>query len=144
MACTGMACQKKFGGDVTPTITFKSISPAIAKEAKDTVRITLGFLDGDGDLGPLKTSDNDTNVFIIDKRSGGSSIAFAYRLPYITPPGDNKAIKGEIELRIPSILRRPEKVFAGQNDTAAFYIQIADRAKHRSNMVITTKVIVVP
>ena len=146
MACVlavGLAyggCGKKFSSSTTPQITYGSISPQIAREAKDTININMTFLDGDGDLGPANNEDTTTNVFVIDRRSGNSVLSFTYRLPYITPPGSNKAIKGDIQLHLPQPFRR----LGHPRDTAKFDVQIADRAGHRSNTITTSPVIIIP
>ena len=134
------ACQKKFGGSSTPAITYKSVSPKVAVEAHDTVLINLSFIDGDGDLGPTSPQDTTANVFVVDKRSGNSHLPFTYRLPNITPAGNNKAIKGDIELRLALPFRRINHPL----DTARYTIQIADRAGHRSNVITTDEVIIRP
>ena len=62
----------------------------------------------------------------------GDDINFLYRIPYLTPNGNNKALKGEIEVTIEPTYYNP---FSSQSDTIMFKISRADRNLNVSNVV---------
>jgi len=66
------------------------------------------------------------------KTLDGNDINFLYRVPYLTPKGNNKALKGEIEVTIEPTYYNP---FSSQSDTIMFKISLADRSLKVSNVV---------
>lgn len=136
-----------------PIIEFKSF-----QASGDEGVLIIGFTDGDGDIG-LKETDIyppfDTssfyfnNIFLTyeEKVNGawvagtdinGDPIVFAYRIPYVTPEGQNKALKGEIKVRISPIFYNPNSV---NSDTVRFHVKIFDRSLHESNEITTDEII---
>lgn len=124
----------------------------------DAGKLTINFTDGDGDIG-LKESDIqppfDTssvyfnNCFIAyeEKVNGqwqtgldqlGNPVTFKYRVPYVTPEGQNKALKGKIDIFITPFYYNPMSV---DSDTIRFKIKLVDRALHESNEVISEEII---
>jgi hypothetical protein len=149
-----LSCKKPIEYPLEPVIGFKSI--AISQDASgydSKVFVTLTFTDGDGDLGyyPRESGRNNPlfddpaspyyNNFIVTtyiKRSGSwvaDTTNVSARLPYMTPEGANKALKGEIEreLTLPPALTL---------DTLKYDIYIWDRALHQSNIVTTPEFVV--
>jgi hypothetical protein len=137
----------------TPTIEFHSFVPD-----GDKAVLTFNFTDGDGDIG-LKESDIqppfDTssvyfnNCFIVyeEKVNGqwqpgldqlGNPVEFKYRIPYVTPEGQNKALKGKIDIKIEPFYYNPMSI---NSDTIRYKIKIVDRALHESNEIITEEFI---
>lgn len=132
-----------------PAISFKSF-----EFFGDSASLTISFTDGDGDIG-LNSSDNgapyDTssiyyyNLFLrhSEKVNGvWNNVVFRdsifYRIPRITPTGQNKTLEGEIAVAID-----PFPLFiTGNSDTVRYSIQLVDRALNRSNMVFTSEIIV--
>ena len=102
--------------------------------------ITIGFTDGDGDIG-IRQGDTTKNMFVyqvgIDNGQNQAPSDLSYGIPFITPSGQNKNIKGEIDVdvNIPSPLSNPYPY-----DSVFFEIYIEDRSKNQSN-VITTPII---
>ncbi|MBX2973119.1 MAG: hypothetical protein KF797_08450 [Flavobacteriales bacterium] len=133
----------------TPAIKFKSF-----EFFGDSASLTISFTDGDGDIG-LNASDNappyDTssiyyyNLFLehSEKVNGewqvvGFRDPIFYRIPRITPTGQNKALEGEIAVAID-----PFPLFiTGNSDTVRYSIEMVDRALNRSNKVYTNDIIV--
>lgn len=148
------ACKKPIEYPLEPVISFKSI--AISQDAggyDSKVFVTISFTDGDGDLGyyPRESGRNNPlfddpaspyyNNFIVTtyiKRSGTwitDTTNVSARLPYMTPEGANKALKGDIEreLTLPPSLTL---------DTLKYDIFIWDRALHQSNTITTSEFVV--
>jgi len=103
--------------------------------------ITFGFTDGDGDIG-IRQGDTTKNMFVlqIGIKNGQNQVPtdLSYGIPYVTPSGQNKNLRGEIDVdvNIPNPLGNPYPF-----DSVFFEIYIEDRAKNQSN-VITTPIIV--
>jgi hypothetical protein len=132
-----------------PAIEFKSF-----EFFGDSASLTIKFTDGDGDVG-LDASDvappYDTssvfyyNLFLeqSEKINGvWNDVEFEepiyYRIPRITPTGQNKALEGEIAVAID-----PFPFFiTGNADTVRFSVEMVDRALNRSNKVFSNEIIV--
>lgn len=153
MALFFTACNPEAQYPIEPVIEFNAFVPN-----GDKGKITINFTDGDGDIG-LKESDTqppfDTssiyfnNYFIAyeEKVNGqwqagldqnGDPVEFKYRVPYVTPEGQNKALKGKIDVTIQPFYYNPMSV---DSDTIRFRIKIYDRALHESNEIITDEII---
>ncbi|MBL4753137.1 MAG: hypothetical protein JKY52_06025 [Flavobacteriales bacterium] len=102
--------------------------------------ITLGFTDGDGDIG-IRQGDTTKNMFVfqvgIDNGQNQAPTNLSYGIPFVTPSGQNKNIKGEIdvEINIPNPLINPYPY-----DSVFFEIYIEDRGKNQSNMITTPSI----
>lgn len=163
-------CLKAPDYSTTPEISFNEIKdtrlqPKVSGGVvQDSIRLTVNYQDGDGDLGlnsderkALLGTANYNNYFIepyvkqvnskvyVSAASLGRTAVGTYNsaYPHVTTLTDNKAapIKGTLTLAlIPFIL--------GQtflpNEKVKFSIQISDRAKHLSNVVMTDSVVIGP
>ena len=122
--------------------------------------LKISFTDGDGDVGlpddtmpPFNPSGEYYYNYIItymEKKSGQwkyylvfnsitqqfDTINFNSRIPWLTPDGGNKAIKGEIELLM-KILRPVDSNY----DTIRFDAFIYDRSFHKSNVIRTPEMV---
>lgn len=131
-------------------LSMTKIPSALGVDDKGVLKIY--FTDGDGDLG---LADGDTfppfdksspyyyNFFITyyEKQHGNYiavdlPVTFNSRIPVVNPSGDNKAIKGEIEIEL--FINNPFSLF----DTIMFEAYIADRALHNSNVIRTPDIII--
>lgn len=142
-------CLKTEAFPVEPKVAFKSF-----EFFGDSASLIISFTDGDGDIG-LDPADNaspfDTgsyyyyNLFIREQElidNEWNNVAFEdsmfYRVPRITPTGQNKALEGEIAVAID-----PFPLFiTGSSDTVRFSVEMVDRALHLSNRVMTSNIIV--
>ena len=135
-----------------PQIAFKSF-----EQFGDSASFTITFTDGDGDVG-LDSYDNtapfDTaspyyyNLFLeMDTVRNGvwGHVGFLeplyYRIPRITPTGQNKALEGEIAVAL-----TPWPYIDPPNppwDTVRFTVRMVDRALHESNSVTSNAIKVV-
>ena len=114
--------------------------------------LKISFKDGDGDIG-LRQGETDppydynlfityyeiqnrdtVEVHIIDPVSGDTA-NFHARVPILTPEGNNKSIKGEIEDTL--FVYNPYSDF----DTIMYSVYLVDRALHKSNVIQTPLII---
>lgn len=131
----------------TPAIKFKSFD-----FFGDSASLTISFTDGDGDIG-LDPADNappfDTastfyyNLFLEQSQKVNGvwqvvefEIPIHYRIPRITPTGQNKALEGEVAVAID-----PYPLFI-VGDTVRYSVEMVDRALNRSNKVFSDEIIV--
>jgi len=128
-----------------PFILFESLTPA---SNQTDALLVLGFTDGDGDFG-LSEADLDdmiaidplyaNNVFIeYFEREGDEWVAYPtevpyyYRIPRITPSGQNPALKGEIRIDVLAYFNP-----FTENDSFRYEIFVVDRALNESNLLVT-------
>ncbi|MBK9147188.1 MAG: hypothetical protein IPM12_05105 [Flavobacteriales bacterium] len=142
---TLIGCKKPEVFPPEPAIEFKSFT-----QFGDSASLVIAFTDGDGDIG-LSDSDNqppfDTsstyyhNLFIeYDTLENGTwrrvefTLPLYYRVPVITPTGQNKTLEGEIAVALKPwpLIGYPTGWPA---DTVRFTITLVDRALHVSNAV---------
>jgi hypothetical protein len=123
----------------TPEIRFVRFQNDTVPEF-ETIRITFGYQDGDGDLGLSVPDTNRFDLFITDTRQAfrppqAQDSVFRYNLPYLTPEARIPSIKGEITINIEG----GSPVFNPGLDSESFplRIQIRDRAGNLSNVVTT-------
>ena len=111
--------------------------------------ITISFTDGDGDIG---LNDGDTvapynynpvdfnkyyyNLLLYYFVKNGDVweetdliVPYYYRVPNLTPSGQNKSLKGKIEVSITLPINRPDSIH--------FNVELIDRALHSSNILTT-------
>ena len=109
--------------------------------------MVISFTDGDGDIGfnegdtlpPYNYNSVDFNkyyynllLYYYEKNDDVWEeveliVPYYYRIPYLTPTGQNKSLKGEIEVSISLPANRP--------DSIRFDIELIDRALHSSNIL---------
>lgn len=131
-----------------PVIKFERI-----EIMNDSANLIISFVDGNGDIGLLESDTTGNyhssqkyhnNLFIEyyekddilgwqkGKNALGDEIVFLYRVPYLTPNGKNKALKGEIKITIEPSYFNP---LSSQSDTVKFKIYLVDRTFNESNVV---------
>ncbi len=152
LALAIFACEKIEKLPDTPRIEYKDFIMAKDSDLLGN-EILVGtliftFEDGDGDVG-LPPSDSlvpgDTtqkNLFLtLYKKTEGTFIRapedeiespLAFRIPYIKREGQNKTLKGEIEVDIQYVIIR--------YDTIRYDFYIRDRAMHKSNVERTDEI----
>lgn len=152
LALMGLAlsgCLRTEEFPTEPVIVFKSFA-----HYGDSSSITISFTDGDGDIGldqgdtlaPYNPASLWFHNFFVDiyKKQSGAwveqelAIPYYYRVPNLTPAGQNKALEGDIAVAL-------NQVFFGlaeTGDTMRFEVRLADRALHMSNRVSSEAVIV--
>jgi hypothetical protein len=146
------ACLKPDTYSEIPEISVKTF-----EAFGDTAHLYINFTDGDGDVGldqdeinpPYDTSsqfyynlfigyyEKVNGVFVRGKDANNEDIMFNYRVPVLTPKGQNKALKGVIRISILPVYYDPT---SPDSDTIQYEIQLADRALHLSNVVRTDEI----
>lgn len=154
------SCKKPDEYPVIPAIEFKQISAKRDTSPYDiSVTTVISFTDGDGDIGYYSAESGKNDPIFDDANSpyyynyqiikwqkvngvweidsvadDGSKLQLGGRLPYMTPSGKNKALKGEIQQDV--------AIDVGLNqDTFRYDIFIYDRALHKSNVVRTDEIV---
>ncbi|MCD6565923.1 MAG: hypothetical protein J7K53_08255 [Bacteroidales bacterium] len=148
---SGLSCKKIESLPEIPSISFKNFTlidtiDALGNEGK-IGELTFDFEDGDGDIGltqPDSLSADSTNFnlfFTLFSKTNGEFIEVSendletplnYRIPYIEKEGQNKALKGEIQVDFIYLLF--------EYDTIRYSFFILDRALHKSNVEITPEI----
>lgn len=142
------SCVKEKNFPIEPAITFKSFNTFGGDDSADCI---IKFKDGDGDIG---VQEGDTSADLkmkylyfdttdLEYKPMDSSLAdttfdtlfYMYRVPYITPDGQYKALDGEIKVKL-----RAPPIYGIGHDKVKFEITLKDRAGHQSNMVTTGEI----
>jgi len=140
-------CIKEEQYPLEPQIEFQGFATAKDVKGRDSIgAISISYTDGDGDIGlyesdtvePLKYNFylkfmQSINKQLVEFKPVDTNITFNARIPFLTPSGRNKNIKGDITMYL-------ELYFAKQrlqSDTIAFEIYIKDRALNTSNVIKT-------
>jgi hypothetical protein len=146
------ACRKPDQFNPIPTLEYKSIIFSRDTSGFATFTLTTTFTDGDGDVGYTPADYADPNSlynsnFVMTllrwhngawtdtiKWCKGSAdtlgiFSMPTRLPYMTPAGKNKGLKGDI--------MKTEDLPACLKDTIKITAYLYDRALHKSNVVET-------
>lgn len=138
------SCRKDQEFPIEPQIEMSS-----RQVYQNPSKIIISFTDGDGDIGlnqgdtlePFNYIEDPFNKFYYNlllyyfEKQGEewvevpTTIDIFYRVPNITPTGQNKALNGEIEVELTLPITRP--------DSIRFNIELIDRALHESNMLTT-------
>lgn len=158
------SCGKIAEYPIEPIISYVSFAKVANNSGIDDKGIlNISFTDGDGDIG-LNPEDTFVpfnkgsiyyyNFFIsyFEKQKGVwklipllsynsesmhyDTITFNSRLPYITPRGNNKNIKGNIEIEL--FINN----YSSNYDTIKYSVFIVDRAFHHSDTVETPAIII--
>ena len=137
-----ISCTKEDTYPVTPEISFKSLEIFKNGSGKDSLLLTFTFSDGDGDIGTWEGDTVNRDVFVsMFEMQNGVFVkfndpfgAFNYRIPFLKPRGNNKSLKGDIEINIDYNIFQP-------NDTIRYELYMKDRADHISNTISTSTII---
>jgi hypothetical protein len=146
------SCIKPEQVSPIPNIKFKSF----IKFGLDSADFTISFKDGDGDIGldpqdtfPPYNTGTETyyNLFMkyYFKKTDGSFVAyynpntndtlvFKYRIPDITPIGQNKTLDGDIKVKLSA------PYFVPGHTVFKFDVYIYDRALNKSNVITTPEI----
>jgi hypothetical protein len=154
------SCKKKDEYPVVPYIEFMSFTKWTGGGLDTALTMKISFTDGDGDIGlsddtmpPFNPHGRYYYNFLITymEKKGGQwkyylvfnnitqqydTVNFNSRIPWLTPDGGNRAIKGEIDLMM-KLLRPAEANY----DTVRFDAFIYDRSFNKSNVIRTPEVI---
>jgi len=119
-----------------PEITFETISPGTVREFRDSVVITIGYKDGDGDLGVNNSTAS--NAFVTDSRN---NLVYSFRIRQLAPENAGVTIQGKLDIVVPAVALSSN---TATSESATFSVYIKDRAGNSSNTITTGAVTVVP
>lgn len=145
------ACRPEEKFPVEPKLEFRSF-----QQFGDSASLVVYFTDGDGDVGldagetqaPFDTASAYYHNFFVEhyQRVDGEWLHYPfpedmqmyYRIPRLTPTGQNKVLEGEIALAI-----NPFPLFVAPGaDTVRYTVYMVDRALHHSNTVVTSEIVI--
>ncbi len=148
LAVSFISCLKKKEFPIRPNIRFKKFIPS-----GNAGELYINFTDGDGNIG---LADGDTNppyhsgtafyynLFLdyYEKQNGvwvkrDLNPPFYYRVPILTPSGQNKTLDGEIKVKMEPYFFDPSSDF----DTIRFQVRLADRDLNVSPEIMTDEII---
>jgi hypothetical protein len=147
------SCTKVEKLPVSPNIKFTSFqgfdtTDILGNQARGG-RLKFYFEDGDGDLGlnpPTIVGDDSTNLFFKMYRIVNGALVPAanndllkpsdYRIPFLQPVGQNRALKGTISVTFLYLFYEP-------TDTIEYEFFVKDRAEHVSNVITTCEIPIV-
>lgn len=115
-----------------PAITFESISPGTVKQFSDSLIVTIGYEDGNGDLG--ENGSDVKNAFVTDSRN---DLTYSFRVKQLAPSDASIIIKGKLSIVIPQVALNN---LTGVSETATFSVYLEDRAGNKSNVVNTSSI----
>jgi len=144
-----VSCKKEASFSTIPVIEFKQFTA----NSLDSADCTIGFRDGDGDVGVLSgdTTTYNLKMKYLYRNSAGNFVAYDadpgtlafdtlfynFRIKTLTPDGQYKALNGDIAVQL-----RAAPVFNPLHTFVKFSINLWDRAGNKSNTVITPEVAV--
>lgn len=97
------ACNTAPDYSVVPELSFIDMSQNTMQQGinADTIFITLGFVDGDGDISISEDNPNKLNLTVRDLRTGNISDKFL--VPEIPVSGASNGITGEMTIKMLSV-----------------------------------------
>lgn len=146
---TGMiACQKSNNNSPYPQISLISFRPDSVSggNPEDTALIFYRFFDGDGDLGVSAKPTNDSYIIVKDSRFSNDS--FFYDMPSVDPGlvDKQKGMEGNSMVAVFASLLpiRADTVHTAKGDTLTLTLYVVDNAGHKSNEIITPRLLLRP
>ena len=94
------ACNQSTDFSDVPELTFISMSKDTLNQGinSDTLFVTLGFIDGDGDISISENNPDKLNLRVVDMRTGNISDKFL--IPEIPVSGIANGISGEMTIKM--------------------------------------------
>ncbi|MEI7802529.1 MAG: hypothetical protein WCI97_07795 [Bacteroidota bacterium] len=136
------SCKKDKSNDpipkasIIPVIELVSVTPTTVHALQDSIVFTIKYTDGDGDLGYDEA--DSMAVFLVDKRF---PITIPFHLQPLSPLNTNISITGNLPIVLTNTILQNN---SSASESAAFEIQIRDRANNYSNVLTTPVITVLP
>jgi hypothetical protein len=146
------SCHKIEQISPIPSISFTSFTifdtlDILGNQSKGG-KLSFFFEDGDGDVGlnpPTDFQTDSTNLFLtlyrkidgimVQAKPGDPLYPSAYRIPYMTRLGQDKILRGTINVTFLYLFYSP-------TDTIKYDFYIKDRAPHKSNVATTSEIVI--
>lgn len=152
VAFLATSCVKEKNFPPEPSIAFVNY----VKYGNDSADCIISFKDGDGDIGIVDgdtASEDDFKLKYLYKDTDGTfkpydaidstttmdTLFYGYRVPYITPEGQYKALEGTIKAKL-----RSHPLYNPTHAIVKFEIRLRDRSGHYSNIVTTNEITTAP
>ena len=119
-----------------PEIEFLGINTTTVHQFTDSLVFSIGYLDGDGDLG-FESADS-ASLYVTDTRF---PLTHEYHLAPTAPQGAELTVQGVWNVVLENIIR---KNGSASQESATFTIRVRDRAGNWSNEVSSPAVTVLP
>jgi hypothetical protein len=127
------ACKEEFPLSEVPQISMVQYGPDTVVEFIDSIHFSIGYEDGDGDLGENNTDDH--NLTVTDSRNG---VDYKYRIRQLVPGNAEVPIKGVLNFSIPNTF-----ITNGATQQEVSYaISLKDRAGNKSNTLNTNAILI--
>lgn len=135
MSLVLFACKKNEDKVGVPKLSWVNYGPDVIKANSDSVYFELSYEDEDGDLG-----ENDpaaSNLFLTDERI---PLTYKFRISELTPNQMELHIKGSLRLSLPNTV----SVKGSGPESVQYSLYVVDRAGHKSNILTTNSLQVIP
>ena len=143
-----IGCHKKEQYPIEPVLEYISYygtdTTDLNSNAIHKGLLTLGFTDGDGDIGLEENQTDppyDANLYIYQYGIHRGTLIFidtlSFRIPNVTPESENKSLKGEIDLDLDIIYVLPP---FDTIDSVQYEVYLLDRNLNKSNIVTSEEI----
>ncbi len=129
-----VACSKEKSYSPVPAITLDAVSATTVHAFTDSLTFSIGYTDGDGDLG--ENVADVKNCFVTDNEAG---IAYTYRIQQLAPSSAAVPIKGVLKIKMDHVAVSN----SASSTTKTFSIYVVDRAGNKSNTVVSGPIVVI-
>ena len=129
------SCKKEEENPVAPVLEFKGISSTSVVQFDNSIVVTFGYEDYQGDLGH-----QNPDIVSLRVKDARLEEADMYHIPPMTPEQQELHIKGTYSVTLNHVFLLGN----GASETTRFTVQIQDRAGNWSNEVVTPVVTIEP
>ncbi|MEY4877377.1 MAG: hypothetical protein RL708_2527 [Bacteroidota bacterium] len=140
--CLFAACKKDTKPTInppistTPEIEFIDASPTTVKQFNDSLKFTIKFTDGDGNVGDI--SADSLSLFVTDNRN--STLVERYHIPPVAPLNSSIVVQGQFSVILKNTILLNS---ANTSETTTFSFKLKDRTGNFSNVVQSGTITVV-
>jgi hypothetical protein len=137
-----MACKKDTKPSINPSISivpsieFVEAIPTTVKQFTDSIRFTIKFIDGDGDLGDI--SADSLSLYLYDSRS--AAIVERFHIVPIAPSSASMVVQGQFSIMLAHTILLNN---TNASESAVFSFIVKDRAGNKSNLVQSSSITIV-
>lgn len=111
-----------------PVIEFRGISPLEVENFNNSINLTIGYHDVNGDLGY-----SDPDVYALWVKDSRLDSADWYHIPPLAPLGQEIRIEGELNIVLNSMFI----IGNGNEELVSLAVKLRDRSNNWSNIVYT-------
>jgi len=140
--CLFAACKKDSQPSINPPIStipeieFIEATPTTVKQFNDSIKFTIKFTDGDGNVGDI--SADSLSLFVTDNRN--STLVERYHIPPVAPLNSSIVVQGKFSVVLKNTILLNN---ANSSETTTFSFKLKDRAGNFSNVIQSGTITVV-